>query len=62
MSRKRPQEEYYSSLAYRFRRWMNGEKDPFVGTLEMKPPVPLEDPEQIYEPSDSEESTLVMRD
>ena len=55
MSRKRPQEEYYSSLAYRFRRWMNGEKDPFVGTLEMKPPVPLEDPEQIYEPSDYEE-------
>ena len=37
MSRKRPQEEYGESLAGRFKRLLDGEKDPFVGTLEMKP-------------------------
>lgn len=40
MSRKRPQEEFNESLSGRFKRWLDGEKDPFVGTLEMKPPAP----------------------
>ena len=46
MSRKRPQEEYSESLAGRFKRWLDGEKDPFVGTLEMKPPAPVQEPEE----------------
>ena len=47
MSRKRPQEEYSESLAGRFKRWLDGEKDPFVGTLEMKPPAPVQEPEEM---------------
>ena len=50
MSRKRPQEEYGESLAGRFKRWLDGEKDPFVGTLEMKPPAPVQEPEEPYSP------------
>lgn len=37
MSKKRLEEEYQNSLSYRFRQWMQGEKDPFIDTLEMKP-------------------------
>ena len=62
MSRKRPQEEYNNSPAFRFKRWLNGEKDPFVGTLEMKPPLAEEDPGLPCEPSDYEEIRKKSRD
>lgn len=62
MSKKRPQEEYQNSIAYRFKRWMSGEKDPFVGTLEMKPAVDKESPGPNFEPSDYEEIKKKSRD
>ncbi|MRN26267.1 hypothetical protein EAI30_16785, partial [Romboutsia ilealis] len=62
MSRKRPQEEYSESLAGRFKRWLDGEKDPFVGTLEMKPPAPVQEPEEPYGPSDYEAIRKKSRD
>ena len=62
MSRKRPQEEYGESLAGRFKRWLDGEKDPFVGTLEMKPPAPVQEPEEPYSPSDYEAIRKKSRD
>ncbi len=62
MSRKRPQEEYSESLAGRFKRWLDGEKDPFVGTLEMKPPAPVQEPEEPYSPSDYEAIRKKSRD
>ncbi len=37
MSRKRSPEEYEQSFAFKFSRWLKGEKDPYVGTVEMKP-------------------------
>ncbi|MFQ6962551.1 MAG: hydrogen gas-evolving membrane-bound hydrogenase subunit E, partial [Clostridium sp.] len=42
--------------------WLNGEKDPFVGTLEMKPPPIEEEPGPPYEPSDYEEIKKMSRD
>ena len=62
MSRKRPQEEYNESLSGRFKRWLDGEKDPFVGTLEMKPPAPVQEPEEPYGPSDYEAIRKKSRD
>ena len=37
MSKKRPSEEYHKTFAYHFFRWLSGEKDPYLGNLEMKP-------------------------
>lgn len=37
MSKKRPIEEYQKTFAFRFFRWLRGEKDPYVGEVEMHP-------------------------
>lgn len=37
MSRKIPESEYQKTFSYRFKQWLDGTKDPFVDTLEMKP-------------------------
>ena len=37
MSKKRSAEEYQKTFAFRFFRWLNGEKDPYVGVVEMCP-------------------------
>lgn len=37
MSKRRPGEEYKKTRAYRFFQWLNGEKDPYLGNVEMKP-------------------------
>lgn len=48
MSKKRPVEEYEKSFAFRFKRWMSGEKDPFIGEVEMHPQAEPEDPEAAF--------------
>lgn len=62
MSKKRMEEEYKKSLAYRFKQWMSGEKDPFIGKLEMAPPTQRKDPERFYDPSEYEEIKKKSRD
>ncbi|MDE7233362.1 MAG: hypothetical protein K2N37_09860 [Lachnospiraceae bacterium] len=37
MSKKRSAEEYQKTFAFRFFRWLHGEKDPYVGEVEMRP-------------------------
>ena len=37
MSKKRSAEEYQKTFAFRFFRWLHGEKDPYVGKVEMRP-------------------------
>ena len=37
MSRARKQSEYEKTFAFRFFRWLGGEKDAFVGNMEMRP-------------------------
>ncbi len=37
MSRIRKQSEYERTFAYRFFHWLGGEKDAFVGNMEMRP-------------------------
>ena len=37
MSRKIPEQQYEKTISYRFRQWLDGTKDPFLGTVEMKP-------------------------
>ena len=37
MSRKVTEKEYEKTFSFRFRQWFDGTKDPFTGTVEMKP-------------------------
>ena len=37
MSRKVPKNEFEHTFSYHFRQWLNGTRDPFLDTLEMKP-------------------------
>ena len=37
MSKKKTPEAYQKTFAFRFFRWMSGEKDPYLGEIEMKP-------------------------
>lgn len=37
MSKKKPSAAYQKTFAFRFFRWLRGEKDPYLGELEMKP-------------------------
>ena len=37
MSRKKTAEEYQKTFAFRFFRWLSGEKDPYTGEMEMHP-------------------------
>ena len=41
MSKKVPQEQYEKTISYKFRQWLNGSKDPYLDTVEMKPQVPF---------------------
>ncbi|MBD5461012.1 MAG: hypothetical protein HDR26_08760 [Lachnospiraceae bacterium] len=48
MSRKVSEEEYQKTFSYKFRQWLNAEKDPFLNTVEMKRQEPFyEDPQVI---------------
>jgi len=37
MSRKLSEDEYQSTFSYKFKTWLSGSKDPYLGTMEMKP-------------------------
>ena len=37
MSRMKSEDEYKKTKAFHFFRWLSGEKDPYMGNLEMKP-------------------------
>ena len=46
MSRKVPQEQYEKTFSYKFKRWLDGIKDPFVGTVEMTKQEALQEDEE----------------
>ena len=47
MSRKVPQEKYENTFSYKFKRWLEGYKDPFLDTLEMKSQKAFHEDEEI---------------
>lgn len=48
MSRKKTAEEYQKTFAFRFFRWLSGEKDPYNGEMEMHPQKEYQpDPEAV---------------
>ena len=43
MSRLLSQEEYRKTKAYKIKRWYSGDKDPYIGTMELKPQKPFQE-------------------
>ena len=49
MSKRVPDEQYEKTFSYKFRRWLDGTKDPFLDTVEMKPQKPYEEDQETVE-------------
>lgn len=46
MSRKLTEEQYQKTFSFRFKQWLNGTKDPYLGEVEMKQQAPFVEDEQ----------------
>ncbi len=58
MSRKVPEEKYQKTVSYRFRRWLDGTKDPFLGQVEMRRQEPFQEDEETRERRERDEKLL----
>ena len=47
MSRKVPEQEYEKTISFRLKQWLDGSKDPFVGTVEMQPQKVLHEDDSV---------------
>lgn len=47
MSKKVSEERYQKTFSYKFKQWLDGTKDPFLDTVEMKKQEPFREDEQI---------------
>ena len=54
MSKKVSQEQYEKTFSYRFRRWLDGARDPFLDTVEMKPQKEFHEDEETVRQHDEE--------
>ena len=58
MSKKVPKEQYEKTLSYRMRQWYEGEKDPFLNTVEMKPQPEFKEDKDVIEKRERERKRL----
>lgn len=49
MSKRVPQEQYEKTFSYKFKRWLEGTKDPYLDEVEMKPQEPFRESRQAAE-------------
>ncbi len=61
MSKQKTDEEYRKTHAYRFFRWMEGTKDPYVGEVEMQPQKYIEQSEEILSAHAKDHDAIIER-
>ncbi len=61
MSRKVPEEKYRKSFSYRFRRWLEGTEDPFLGRVEMRRQEAFEQGAEERERRERDQESLKAR-
>ena len=61
MSRKIPEQQYEKTISYRFRQWLDGTRDPFLGTLEMKPQKEFHEDDTAVEKRKEEKKEIFAR-
>lgn len=49
MSKRVPEEQYEKTFSYKFKRWLEGTKDPFLDTVEMKPQKEFSEDQETLE-------------
>ena len=59
MSRKIPEQQYEKTISYRFRQWLDGTKDPFLGTVEMKPQKEFHEDDTAVEKRKEEKKEII---
>ena len=58
MSKKVPKDQYEKTLSYRMLQWYEGEKDPFLNTVEMKPQPEFKEDKDVIEKRERERKRL----
>lgn len=61
MSRKVPEEQYRKTFSYKFKQWLDGTKDPFLDTVEMKNQEDFHEDEQARERREEDQKHLKER-
>lgn len=61
MSRKIPEENYKKTRSYRFKQWLDGTKDPYLDTVEMKPQEAFREDEVVVEKRHAERLEIMKR-
>ena len=61
MSKKIPEEKYQKTRSYRFWQWLNGTKDPYLDTVEMKPQEAFHEDEVVVEKRKEEKQEILRR-
>lgn len=61
MSKKVPREQYEKTFSYRFKQWLEGAKDPFLDTVEMKKQEAFHEDEAVSRQRENEKKQLVEK-
>lgn len=61
MSKKVPREQYEKTFSYKFKQWLDGTKDPFLDTVEMKPQEPFIEDEQAVARREEDRKRIAER-
>lgn len=58
MSKKIPEEKYQKTFSYHYFRWLHGEKDPYLGKMEMKPQKEFQPKKHPLSPEEERDALL----
>lgn len=58
MSKKIPEEKYQKTFSYHYFRWLHGEKDPYLGEVEMKPQKEFQPKKHPLSPEEERDALL----
>lgn len=61
MSRKVPEEQYEKTFSYKFKQWLDGAKDPFLGTVEMRNQEDFHEDQRVREQREEDQKHLKER-
>lgn len=61
MSKKVSKEQYEKTFSYKFKQWLDGTKDPFLDTVEMKPQEPFIEDEQAVARREEDRKRIAER-
>lgn len=61
MSRKIPEQQYKTTRSYRLKQWLDGTKDPFLDTVEMKPQPSFREAKEVVKRRKEEQKRIAER-